>query len=59
MAKAIEKKIVALIEGGDEKLTKQLRLKQSSNENGSISVGRPGLFSHLLSILNEKVVSTV
>lgn len=57
MCKTIEKKMITLFETGDEKLTRRLRI--SRNQQGSSSNGRPGVFTHLINMLNQKVVSAI
>jgi hypothetical protein len=55
MAKTIENKIIALFENGDAKITKHLYGKQESGQLSSNDARRPGLFSHLVSMMSQKV----
>ncbi|KAL9544020.1 hypothetical protein MBANPS3_007837 [Mucor bainieri] len=58
MCKAIENKLITTFEQGDAKITKHLIAKKLSNETPTTTnVRRPGLFSHLVNLLNQKVSS--
>ncbi|KAI8645155.1 hypothetical protein BD408DRAFT_362091 [Parasitella parasitica] len=57
MCKAIENKLIATFEKGDAKITKHLVAKKLSQETSIQDARRPGLFSHLISVLNQKVSS--
>jgi hypothetical protein len=55
LAKAIEAKMTTMLENGDVKITKHLFAKQESGQLGSNDTRRPGLFSHMVSLLSQKV----
>ncbi|KAI7904602.1 uncharacterized protein BX663DRAFT_559607 [Cokeromyces recurvatus] len=58
VSKAIEEKIVTLFQKSDEKITKRLWDKQHINETGTTrNYKRPGFFSHLITVLNQKVAN--
>lgn len=58
MCKAIEKKLITAFEQCDAKITKHLITKKPSSETSTTNnVRRPGLFSHLVTLLNQKVSS--
>ncbi|CEP14943.1 hypothetical protein [Parasitella parasitica] len=57
ICKAIENKLITSFEKGDAKITEHLIAKRLSEEIHMKDTRRPGLFSHLVSVLNEKVSS--
>lgn len=57
MCKAIENKLITTFEQGDAKITKHIIAKKASEETPIKDARRPGLFSHLIKMLNQKVSS--
>ncbi|KAI8048946.1 uncharacterized protein B0P05DRAFT_575954 [Gilbertella persicaria] len=58
MAKSIETKLQDIFEKGDAKITQHLFSKQDqSKQSKKVSSKRPGLFSHVINVLNQKIAS--
>ncbi|KAK4517824.1 CCR4-NOT core subunit cdc39 [Mucor velutinosus] len=58
MCKAIENKLITTFQRGDAKITKHLFAQKLSSDTPTTSnIRRPGLFSHLVTLLNQKVSS--
>lgn len=58
MCKAVEKKLIDAFEQCDAKITKHLIAQNPSSETPTTNnVRRPGLFSHLVTLVNQKVSS--